>query len=48
MHDNPQFAKELFRQTGVRLSFMHADKIRFARNWCNGEGGFMRRGRSTE
>jgi hypothetical protein len=25
--DNLQFAKEFFRQTGVRLSFMHADII---------------------
>jgi hypothetical protein len=27
MDDNLQFAKEFFRQTGVRLSFMHADII---------------------
>jgi hypothetical protein len=27
MDDNLQFAKEFFRQTGVRLSFMHADIV---------------------
>jgi hypothetical protein len=27
MDDNMQFAKEFFRQTGVRLSFMHADIV---------------------
>jgi hypothetical protein len=27
MDDNKQFAKEFFRQTGVRLSFMHADIV---------------------
>jgi hypothetical protein len=48
MDDNLQFAKEFFQQTGVRLSFMHADIIWQEKTFHSQLAEWRRGGCSTE